>query len=220
MKVAQIRHTFGWGPEQEKALTEIKEILSTAPALSYFDPTVTSTIQADTSQYGLGACLLQKGKPVAYASRSLNPAECNYAQTSKLWPIHQICKGKRPTCGRCAVMTLNKRKDLEFSIYTMIQNLLASDEKKSRLQAATVNDHQCQQLLTLMRSGWPTDVSNVPISLRDYWKVKHNLFSADNLIFIHNWIVIPSTMWPEILKCIHEGHMRIEKCKARARMCV
>ena len=75
MKLAQIRHTFTWGPQQEKALTKIKEILSTPPVLSYFDPTVTSTIQADVSQYGLGACLLQKGNPVAYASRSLNPAE-------------------------------------------------------------------------------------------------------------------------------------------------
>ena len=58
---------FTWGPEQAKALTNIKEVLSTAPVLSYFDPTVTSTIQADASQHGLGACLLQKGKPIAYA---------------------------------------------------------------------------------------------------------------------------------------------------------
>ena len=65
---------FTWGPEQEKTLATIKQILSTAPVLSYFDPTATSTIQADASQFGLGACLLQKGKPVAYASRSLNPA--------------------------------------------------------------------------------------------------------------------------------------------------
>ena len=64
---------FTWGPEQTNALTKIKEILSTAPVLSYFDPTVTSTIQADASQHGLGACLLQKGKPIAYASRSLSP---------------------------------------------------------------------------------------------------------------------------------------------------
>ena len=40
-------------------------------------------IQVDANQYGLGACLFQKGKPVAYASRSLSPAECNYAQIEK-----------------------------------------------------------------------------------------------------------------------------------------
>ena len=69
---------FTWGPEQANALTKLKEILSTAPVLSYFDQTAASTIQADASQHGLGACLLHKGKPIAYVSRSLSPAEHNY----------------------------------------------------------------------------------------------------------------------------------------------
>ena len=36
---------FAWGPEQANSLKKIKEILSTAPVLSYFDSTTTSTIQ-------------------------------------------------------------------------------------------------------------------------------------------------------------------------------
>ena len=74
---------FNWGPEQHAALTKVKEVLSSAPVLHYFDPKVVSTIQVDASQSGLGACLLQKGKPIAYASRSLSPPECNYAQIEK-----------------------------------------------------------------------------------------------------------------------------------------
>jgi len=53
-------------------MTKIKEILSSAPVLHYFDPSAVSTIQADASQSGLGACLLQKRKPIAFTSRSLS----------------------------------------------------------------------------------------------------------------------------------------------------
>jgi len=74
---------FDWGPEQQAAMTRVKEILSSAPVLHYFDSSAISTIQADASQAGLGACLLQKGKPIAYASRALSPAETNYAQIEK-----------------------------------------------------------------------------------------------------------------------------------------
>ena len=74
---------FEWGPDQDTAVTRVKEILLSSPTLCYFDPTVVSTIQADASQSGLGACLLQRGKPIAYASRSLSPSECNYAQIEK-----------------------------------------------------------------------------------------------------------------------------------------
>ena len=106
-------------------------------------------------------------------------------------------------------------KDLEFAIHAMIENLPVSEEKRSQLQVATATDHQLQQLLALMISGWPEDVSSVPISLREYWKIRHNLCCAENLIFMNNRIVIPSTMRQEILKCIHEGHRGKEKCKAR-----
>ena len=74
---------FQWGPEHNTAVEKLKAVLSDAPVLQYFDARVRSVIQADASQHGLGACLMQKGRPVAYASRSLSAAECNYAQIEK-----------------------------------------------------------------------------------------------------------------------------------------
>ena len=65
------------------ALEETKRILSETPILKYFDPEIQSVLQCDASMHGLGACLMQDGHPVAYASRSLTPTEANYAQIEK-----------------------------------------------------------------------------------------------------------------------------------------
>ena len=74
---------FEWTSPAENALNQIKDILSTEPVLHFFDPSRASVIQADASQHGLGACLFQNGKPIAYASRSLSTSERNYAQIEK-----------------------------------------------------------------------------------------------------------------------------------------
>ena len=65
------------------ALEETKKILSETPVLKYFDPEIEPVLQCDASMHGLGACLMQDGHPVAYASRSLTPTEANYAQIEK-----------------------------------------------------------------------------------------------------------------------------------------
>ena len=77
---------FEWDHSAANALSQIKNILSTEPVLKFFNPSITSVIQTDASQHGLDACLLQQGKPIAYASYtscSLSMSERNYAQIEK-----------------------------------------------------------------------------------------------------------------------------------------
>ena len=74
---------FLWAHEHNNALEKLNALLSDSPVLRYFDPAVQSVIQADASQYRLGACLLQKGQPIAYASRRLSDTKANYAQIEK-----------------------------------------------------------------------------------------------------------------------------------------
>ena len=53
------------------------------PFFKFFDPKEEVEIQCDASDRGLGACLMQRGQPGAYASRSMTATEVNYAQIEK-----------------------------------------------------------------------------------------------------------------------------------------
>ena len=72
-----------WNEEHDQAMKEIKNLLTTAPILTYYDPEKALVIQCDASKSGLGATLLQEGQPVAYASRALTQTEQRYAQIVK-----------------------------------------------------------------------------------------------------------------------------------------
>ena len=72
-----------WSPEAEKAFQDVKMLLVKAPVLTYFDPKLPVTIQCDASEKGIGAVLMQNGKPVAYSSRAMTRTEQNYAQIEK-----------------------------------------------------------------------------------------------------------------------------------------
>nr|XP_022314409.1 uncharacterized protein K02A2.6-like [Crassostrea virginica] len=74
---------WNWSTECNEAFNAIKQKLVTAPVLTYFNASKPVTVQVDSSQFGLGAVLLQDDKPVEYASRRLTPAERNWAQIEK-----------------------------------------------------------------------------------------------------------------------------------------
>ena len=56
----------------------LKMEISNTKALPYFDTSAETTLQTDASKKGLGACLIQNGKVVCYASRLLTKTEQNY----------------------------------------------------------------------------------------------------------------------------------------------
>ena len=74
---------FVWSKECEDAFNTLKKNLSESPCLAYFDSSKEVVIQADSSKHGIGAVLLQEGRPIEYASRALTPSERNWAQIEK-----------------------------------------------------------------------------------------------------------------------------------------
>ena len=74
---------FVWLPEHEKEFQELKQVITNAPVLTYYDANKENIIHSDASQKGLGCVLLQDGKPICYASRSLNDAETRYSNIER-----------------------------------------------------------------------------------------------------------------------------------------
>ncbi|XP_062542342.1 uncharacterized protein K02A2.6-like [Armigeres subalbatus] len=72
-----------WGVEQNEAFEQIKNMMISPPILAFYDVNAPVTLSVDASSKAMGAVLLQRGKPVAYASKSLSPAERNYPQIEK-----------------------------------------------------------------------------------------------------------------------------------------
>ena len=65
-ELSKERVPFNWGPEHCEAFNVIeKEIVKTL-LLAYYDPNKETVLQTDASIKGLGACLMQQGKPVYF----------------------------------------------------------------------------------------------------------------------------------------------------------
>lgn len=74
---------WSWSDTHQKTFLHLKQLISNTPVLQYFDVSKPAVIQTDASGLGLGSCLLQEGKPIAFASRALTDTETRYAQIEK-----------------------------------------------------------------------------------------------------------------------------------------
>ena len=70
---------YRWTTCHQKSLQQIKDLICKEMLLTYFDPSKETLIQVDASNKGQGAVLLQEGKPIAFASKSLMEKEQWYA---------------------------------------------------------------------------------------------------------------------------------------------
>jgi hypothetical protein len=126
-----------WSTEQDDAFTKIKDKVTAAPVLAYFNARVPLVLQADSSKDGLGVSLLQDGRPVEFASRALNQTEQNWAQIEKetLAVVFGLERFDQYTFGR-KIIVQNDHKPLE----NILKRPLAQVPK--RLQALIMRMHR------------------------------------------------------------------------------
>ena len=74
---------FIWTRDMQKELDTIKNDIANAVKLIHYDPNKPAVIKTDASLKGLGAVLIQDGKPVRFLSKALTPAEVNYSNIER-----------------------------------------------------------------------------------------------------------------------------------------
>ena len=77
-----------WGQSQEHAFKKSKEMLVSTQLLVHYDSETELILASDASPHGVGSVLshrMEDGteRPIAYASRTLSPAEKTYSQLEK-----------------------------------------------------------------------------------------------------------------------------------------
>jgi hypothetical protein len=109
----------------QKAFEEMKALMAAKVLCAYPDYNKPFKTYTDASNYHLGACTMQDDCPVAYYSRKLNSAQCNYATIDKeLLCVIATLKGFRS-------MLLGA----ELHIFTDHKNILnVEDLSKRRLR--------------------------------------------------------------------------------------
>jgi transposase InsO family protein len=91
-----------------------------------------------------------------------------------------------------------------------------SDRKLAEMQKATAEDPVLTAAMQYTIDGWPTYGKEVPDELKEYFDVRAHLSVAQGLLIYDDRIVIPQSKRKDVLQCIHEGHMGIDKCRDRA----
>ena len=264
---------FTWNDSYQSAFNTIKKMVCKDTTLRYFDVEKPIIIQVDASLKGLGAALLQDGRPIAFASKALTPTEQRYANIEREMlacvfgaerfhtyvfgksftiesdhkPLEQInLKNLADTPARLQRMllrlqnydvkityrpgremlvadTLSRYSPIrgpEVTLDLAIHHLHITPEKKLMFQQCIREDPLLRSLADTIVNGWPEDIKDLPNALRPYHNHRDVMTVEDGLILRGEALIIPPSERERILAAIHEGHMGITKCQARARHCV
>ena len=131
---------WAWSAACAAAFQAIKQALTTAPCLAFPDFSQPFEVHTDASLHGLGAVLYQNGRPVAFESRGLTPAEINYAtgEQELLAVVHALTVWRCYLKGAPEFRVVTDHKAITYldSLPTLSRRCVGPFQTRSRFESA------------------------------------------------------------------------------------
>jgi hypothetical protein len=108
-------------------------------------------------------------------------------------------------------------EEMDLRVHCLVTQLPLSAGRVQQFREAIVQDEVLQAVIAFCKDGWPIHKWQLPVQVRPYWAIHHDLYEVEGLIFVGHKLLVPETLRGEMLDKIHQTHMGMEKCKARAR---
>ncbi|UYV70991.1 K02A2.6-like, partial [Cordylochernes scorpioides] len=238
---------WSWTKECEEAIEKCKSSITSERVLVPYDTTLPLFLATDASQIGIGAVLSHviggQERPIMFASWTLSGAERNYSQIERealaiiyeVTKFHQFIYGRRFTLitdhkpivsilgPKSGIPTLDYRDGRKFfesgetsrldNIYALsyMEDLSITTEE---IKIETQKDEVLSIVKCYTQHGWP---ERVPDHLRPYFQRKMELTVDGECILWGMRVIIPSSLRPNLLSCLHETHSGMSKMKSVAR---
>ena len=107
--------------QSPESTVKIKDLICKEMSLTYFNSSKETNLQVDASNKGLGAVLLQEGKPIAVASKALTETEQRYANIEReLLAVVFGCERFRMYLHRFKFQVESDHKPLEMIILKIL----------------------------------------------------------------------------------------------------
>jgi hypothetical protein len=221
LKVKNEGQDWKWEAEHASSFAEIKALAAAAPILKYYNVNEPVTIQCDASDFGLGASLLQGGRPVAYASKALSWTERKYAQIEKeaLAIVFACERFEQYLCGRDNINVESDHKPLEVILRKPILSAPRRLQRMMlRLQKFNLNVNykkgEQMYIADLLSRSMPNQMEDI-VEKAEIYALKHEDGIYEEICSINQIDFVP--VKAERLRRIKEAVGRDEEMQALAK---
>ena len=91
-----------------------------------------------------------------------------------------------------------------------------TSETMQQIKQKTAKDSVLASLRNVVASGWPAERKEMSEHLRQHWSFRDNISVYDAVANRSHQVIVPSSLWEEMLQKIHKAHQGVESSIRRA----